>query len=252
MLSNCYMTTTKDSKLRMSLDQVPVPWACLWVNTASVRCMCLFRSCELPIWLHFCAEVTVVTLVLGLDVGLLDTLERSWAGWEGEEWEGVEPMMKSLFPSNFLSCRTLKLTPLKRCTGSLRKWRNLLHQSDSTAKVLPPTPALPLSLRARQAAWQLGKQVDWPAQGSQRPSLFESYPWPSSSSQHLDPEAQRLHGFRCEWALQSESLQSHPRAKRKAGLWVNISSSFYSNWYFGFGMRFQIVVFPFHACSENS
>lgn len=35
--------TLKD-KLRGPWAKEPIPWACLWVSTASVRCTCLFRS----------------------------------------------------------------------------------------------------------------------------------------------------------------------------------------------------------------
>ena len=63
------------------------------------------------------------------------------------------------------------------------------HSADSPAKA-PPLPALPLSPRERQAAWQLVTQVDCPAPRPRRPGLCGPRLGASSSSQRPDPEAQ--------------------------------------------------------------
>lgn len=53
-----------------------LPCACLWVRTASGLGTCLLCSCVGPTWLGL-GRASAATLVLGLDVGLLDTLDRS-------------------------------------------------------------------------------------------------------------------------------------------------------------------------------
>lgn len=54
-----------------------LPCACLCVRTVSVLCTCLFSSCVVLIWLGFWMEDTAAILVLGLEVGLLETLDKS-------------------------------------------------------------------------------------------------------------------------------------------------------------------------------
>lgn len=54
------------------------PWACLWDSTVPERCMWVLRSCVAVIRLDFCAGDSPELLGLGLDVGLLQTLDRSW------------------------------------------------------------------------------------------------------------------------------------------------------------------------------
>lgn len=56
-----------------------LPCACLWVRTVSGLGTCLLSSCVGPTWLGLGRD-RAATLVLGLDVGLLDTLDRSC--WE--------------------------------------------------------------------------------------------------------------------------------------------------------------------------
>jgi hypothetical protein len=55
-----------------------VPWACLCVSVVPERCMCVLRSCVAVIRLDFWAGERPEVLGLGLEVGLLQMLERSW------------------------------------------------------------------------------------------------------------------------------------------------------------------------------
>lgn len=48
------------------------------VRIVSVLCTCLFNSCAVLIGVGFWMEDTAAILVLGLEVGLLETLDRSW------------------------------------------------------------------------------------------------------------------------------------------------------------------------------
>lgn len=201
ILSNCHRTLSTSNRTPLGLlGQETIPWACLWVSTASVLCTCLFSNWEVPIWLDFWAEVTVVTLVLGLEVGLLDTLERSW----------VEKVQKRFASNHHLACLpgspliVIPRYPHKEISNYTSSYLN---------KGAPSLHTLPLSPRGKWGAWQLGKQADFLALEFQRPSLFGPSPGASSSSQHPDPEAQNPHVPQLEWALQSGSPQSHPSVK---------------------------------------
>lgn len=53
-----------------------LPCACLCVRTVSVLCTGLFSSCAVPSC-GFWMEATAAIFVLGLEVGLLETLDKS-------------------------------------------------------------------------------------------------------------------------------------------------------------------------------
>jgi len=212
-----YVRTDKDQKSgcqegRERASCRALPCACLWVRTASVLCTCLFRSCVVPIWLGFWREDTAAIFVLGLDVGLLETLDKSCSRRQtpltptfpyeaavtlsaAAHRQERAPLCCSrsisggLFtPPRAMSPSASSHLPLPTLTTSLTTFFSHTKASLYTPSAFPSSNYLgepsPPSPKARRALWLPARRACWFFPASQTTDPSWSSRAASSSSQH--------------------------------------------------------------------